>query len=317
MNLLNRYLDDAYISWMGSAMSCCAPQLRDNAEQKPLRGSSIPLFRNYRRSLTTLGVEKPMTILHHQPRLVPPPLPEPQDRPHTRSASREWVTRTRSFASRASSRGSFSVKRHVNAYNGPRRPHIGAPTNFVHIQNALPRRAERFRPLELSIYMPENQLSPILPHFGDVDVERASMMSFPPAALTHTRSDSALSNFSIPRKPLTSHKSISGRIERIPSTEWTRTLGPRPTLPESPSTQELMAALEQELPIAPPQARLRSNTGPARIISDSQRVAKVKSIMQEKFELERRLRDIDNIIEERQSIYMSSRAGSVYAASEG
>lgn len=260
-----------------------------------------------------------MTILHHQPRLIPPPLPEPQERPHTRSSSREWVTRTRSFASRASSRGSFAVKRTVNAYNGPRRPHIGAPTNFVHVQNALPRRTERFRPLELSIYMPDNQLSPILPHFGDVEQEhdRRSMMSFPSTTLVHARSESVMSNFSIPRKPLNSHKSISGRIERIQSSEWAHSLTHRPSLPESPSTQELMAALEQELPNFPPQARLRSNTGPASFISDSQRVAKVKSILQEKVELERRLRDIDSIIEERQSIYMSSRAGSVYAASEG
>src|ERR1700683_2815810 len=101
-----------------------------------------------------------MRIEHHQPRLVPPLVP-PQD------SSNEWSTRTRSFGSRASTRASFAVRRKLNAYNGfhsnnntPRRPQIGAPSDFRHIDHAMPRRKEVFRPLELSIYMPENQLSP-------------------------------------------------------------------------------------------------------------------------------------------------------------
>ena len=241
------------------------------------------------------GVEKPMRIEHHQPRLVPPPIPEPQERPSTRG--REWVSRSRSFASRASSRGSFSVKRKLNAYNGPRRPRnqfvISGPTDFRHVENAMPRRTEIFRPLELSIYMPENQLSPILPHFGttnDLSFSSDDLkdLPYPPAALTHSRSESALS-FRIPRKPLRS----SSRA----SSEWTAQFKPRPN---SLSAQELLAALENELPKAPPPARLRALTEPPAY-------ERVKSALHEKFELERRLRDIDEQIEERRSIYMSSR----------
>src|SRR5436309_14492440 len=99
-----------------------------------------------------------MTILHHQPTLIPPPIPETQ---HSRSSSYEWMSRTRSFASRASTRGSFSVRRKLNAYNEPRRPQIGAPTDFRHVENALPRGTFRFRPLELIIYMPKHRLSPL------------------------------------------------------------------------------------------------------------------------------------------------------------
>lgn len=83
------------------------------------------------------------------------------------------MSRSKSFASRASSRGSFSVRRKLNAYNGPRRPRmeIGPPSDFRHLENAMPsRRNEGFRPLELSIYMPQNQLSPILPHFRPDDL---------------------------------------------------------------------------------------------------------------------------------------------------
>jgi hypothetical protein len=235
-----------------------------------------------------------MRIEHHQPRLVPPPIPEPQERPSTRG--QEWVNRSRSYASRASSHGSFSVRRKLNAYNGPRRTRnqyvISAPTDFRHVENSMPRRTEVFRPLELSIYMPENQISPILPHFGSTDLSFESDdltgLPYPPAALTHSRTESALS-FRIPRKPL---RTSSGA-----SSEWTAQFKPRP---DSLSTQELLAALEKELPKAPAPARLRAMTEPPAY-------ERVKSALHEKFDLERQLKDIEEQIEERRSIYMSSR----------
>jgi len=172
----------------------------------------------------------------------------------------------------------------------------------------------------LSIYMPDNRLSPILPHFGVED----RVLSYPPAALVHVRSDSALSNFSIPRKPLNSHKSMSGRLETASAHTTPESVGsefvshplrPRPSLPESPSTQELMAALQEALPLSPPPARLRANTAPV-IYRNSVQAERIKSVMQEKHELEKRLKDIDSIIEERRSVYLSSHSGSIYSESE-
>jgi hypothetical protein len=255
-----------------------------------------------------------MTILHDQPRLVPPPTLEPH---HRRSSSREWASRTRSVVSRASTRASFSVKRKLNAYNGSRRPQIGAPTDFRHVQNAILRETEKFRPLELSIYLPNGRLSPLLPHFGDAEDEEPAL-PLPP--VLHTRSPSAMSNFSIPRKPLNSHRSVPALgtdAREVSSSEWvTHPLRPRPSLPESLSTHELLAALEEEIPRSPPTARLRSNTEPPRFFRrDSEQFERVKSILQEKVELERRIRDIDSIIEERQSVYFSSRAPSVFSTS--
>jgi hypothetical protein len=250
-----------------------------------------------------------MRIEHQQPRLIPPPIPELQERPSTRG--REWAARSKSFASRASSRGSFSVRRKLNTYNGPRRPRIGAPSDFRHLENSMPRRTERFRPLELSIYMPDNQLSPILPHFGTDNLsfppDDFDNLRFPSTAMTHSRSDSALS-FRIPRKPI---RSGSGT-----SSEWTANFRPRP---ESLNTQELLAALEKELPKAPQPARLRAMTEPPTY-------ERVKSALHERFELERRLKDIDEVIEERRSIYLNSRPTSratsnrpisIYAESHG
>jgi hypothetical protein len=249
-----------------------------------------------------------MRIEHHQPRLIPPPIPEPQERPSTRG--RELVTRARSFASRASSRGSFSVRRKLNTYNGPRRPRIGAPSDFRHVENAIPRRTAYFRPLELSIYMPENQLSPILPHFGETDdlsfPKDDKELPYPPTAITHSRSESALS-FRIPRKPI---RSSSGT-----SSEWTAQFKPRPG---SLSAQELLAALEHQLPKAPPPARLRSMTEPPAY-------ERVKSALHERFELEQKLKDIEEIIEERKSVYFNSRPtsratsrpASIYSEAQG
>lgn len=174
----------------------------------------------------------------------------------------------------------------------------------------MPRRTERFRPLELSIYLPDNQLSPLLPHFAPSDLsfppDGLGEVTYPSNAMTHSRSDSALS-FRIPRKPV---RSNSG------SSEWTANFKARPG---SLDAHELLAALEKELPKAPRPARLRAMTEPPAY-------ERVKSALHERFELEQRLKAIDEVIEERRSIYLSSRPisratisrpTSIYAESQG
>ncbi|RDL38837.1 uncharacterized protein BP5553_03177 [Venustampulla echinocandica] len=276
MKTLSGYLDDAYSAWLGAALGCCSPQRKQTLR----RGHGHE-------------VEKPMRIEHYQPRLIPSPVSEPQERPTTRG--REWRERSRSFASRASSRGSFSVRRKLNAYNGPRRPRISAPSDFRVVEHALPkiqRRSREFRPLELSIYMPQRQLSPILPHFGTMDdvthPDNMNDLTYPPSTFCHSRSESALS-FSIPRKAVRSGSRTSS--------DWTAQFQPRP---ESINTQELLAKLENDMPKRPAQARLRAMTEPPTY-------ERIKSALHEKFELEQRLRDIDEVIEERKSIYFNSR----------
>lgn len=158
--------------------------------------------------------------------------------------------------------------------------------------------------------MPDNQLSPILPHFATDDLsfppEDIDDLYFPPAAMAHSRSESALS-FRIPRKPVRSNSGTS---------EWTANFQPRP---ESLNAQELLAALEKELPKAPRPARLRAMTEPPAY-------ERVKSALYERYELERRLKDIDEVLEERRSVYLNSRPTSrasaarptsIYAESHG
>lgn len=153
-----------------------------------------------------------------------------------------------------------------------------------------------------------DQLSPILPHFehreDSFDSHRHSDIVLPPAALLQ-RSDSPMS-FSIPRKPVRS----SSRA----SSEWTAQFKARP---ESLSADQLLAVLEHELPKPPPPARLRAKTDPPSY-------ERVKSALHERYELEQRLKDIEEIIEERKSIYINSRPTSrasrpvsIYSQSNG
>jgi len=167
-----------------------------------------------------------------------------------------------------------------------------------------PRRDGDFRPLELSIYAgPDNNLTPILPLFGDdhPDVtpprpahtassnknwDSASM------ALTNDRSYSSMS-FHIPRRQPHERKgSGSGSVFSTPGTQAT----------------SISAA-----PLTPPQipfkSRARSHTAP----STERMLERIASAMLEK---ERLQAEIDSVVE-RQSIYMgSSRPSTAHGPSD-
>ncbi|PQE21418.1 acid phosphatase protein [Rutstroemia sp. NJR-2017a BBW] len=253
MQSLSRFLNDAQMAWLTSSINCCAGE--DDV------GSHEP--------------EKSMRIVNGQPKLISPPtLQKPFERPDTATAferptlkPNDWVT-TRS-RSRASSRTSFSPKRSFSSrHQTPGRLQISAPYNFQHhIETSyireppkvVVRPEPKLRPLELSIYLPGNRLSP-LPEFGPEDPEHQ---------LPHMRSESALS-FRVPRKPL-----LSTVVER-----------------RSLSTEELLNALVDDLPNPTPRTRLRSNTEPAAY-------ERVKSALLEKIELDQKLKEIDEAIERR------------------
>ncbi|KAM3065537.1 hypothetical protein ACMFMF_011022 [Clarireedia jacksonii] len=211
-----------------------------------------------------------MRIVNGQPRLISPPtLQRPFERPDTATAferptltPNDWVTRSRS---RASSRTSFSPKRSLSSRQ-PGRLQISAPYNFQHHTETsyireppkvVVRPEPKLRPLELSIYLPGNRLSP-LPEFGPEGLEHK---------LPHMRSESALS-FRVPRKPV-----LPTVVER-----------------QSMSTEELLNALVDDLPNPTPRTRLRSNTEPAAY-------ERVKSALLEKIELDKKLKEIDERIE--------------------
>ena len=222
-------------------------------------------------------------------------------RPRTRSSVHptEWVDRTRTLASRASSRGSMYIRRR-STKKPTRRLTIGQPMDFRKVEDALSP-MEVFQPLELSIYTPQNFLEP-LPNFTASDTLDGP--ECPTKALIWGRTASVLSTtpseFRIPRKPVQSIQGLSmyGDQRRsvdtksTPSTlnsEWTiQPLKSRPGLPVSPSTQELLEALQQRLPQEPPALRARSNTEPAAVLQrrSSEQIQRVKAAIEHKQELE-------------------------------
>lgn len=165
------------------------------------RSTSIKLV------LTIPGVEREMKICHHQPHLVPPmKLVLYEDMPSTPrlpppSQISQLVAQGRNLASRASDRASLSIRKRSSS-----RPKVSAPR--LRTADELPSgRLQQYRPLELSIYMPENRLSD-LPEFDAANFNIFGEIQLPPNALIHSRSEEHLghspNDSSLPRKPTTS-----------------------------------------------------------------------------------------------------------------
>ena len=147
-----------------------------------------------------------MRICHHQPHLVPPmKLVVYEDMPSTPqfpppSQISQLVSQGRNLASRASERASLSTRKRQSS-----RPKISAPR--LRTADELPLgRMQQYRPLELSIYLPDNRLSD-LPAFDVADFNDFGEIQLPPRALIHSRSEEHLgfpSSSSLSRKPATS-----------------------------------------------------------------------------------------------------------------
>src|SRR5271163_1300380 len=122
-----------------------------------------------------------MKICHNQPHLVPPmklvfydDMPATPQPPPSSQLS-QLVAQGRNLASRASGRASLSVRKKPSS-----RPSISGPLPT----DGLPfRRRNQYRPLELSIYLPDNRLSD-LPDFNVADFDDLGEIQLPANALT-------------------------------------------------------------------------------------------------------------------------------------
>ena len=85
------------------------------------------------------------------------------------------------------------------------RPSISLPTDFRRVEDPLP--GQRYRPLQLSIYLPENRLSR-LPEFDDAAFTAAGELQLPQKAVLRARSEATMMQVSnsIPRKAVASMK---------------------------------------------------------------------------------------------------------------
>lgn len=123
------------------------------------------------------------------------PLPPPP------SQISKLVSHGRRSMSRASTRASISARRRANS-----KPSISKPLPVVSASDLPLRRNPSFRPLQLSIYMPEQRLSD-LPSFDRYSFTEEGDIKPPPRALIRTKSE----EFLRPRSPIMPDAMMPGK----------------------------------------------------------------------------------------------------------
>lgn len=285
-------------------------------------------------------------VHHHQPRTCVPPVYTPYEQrsdssrslpqhafpnpltshrpstPHTDRMSRLSVS---SSTMRPLSRLSFSSTR-----SAPRRPNIGAPSDFRRVQSGRispVRKTSTFRPLQLSIYLPGNEL-PQLPTCWDNFVKEVyneiEELERPAPVLVKSKSEPMIlrresSSLSIPRKPVASissyttfdasHFSMDSNItqqtlsalndfpkppkSRSPDAPRTSIQDRRSSIATTKSTQDFLDALDSRLPLPPP-AVVRTNSEPTSAIyrRASEQSLRLRTHLEERESLEKRLPDL-------------------------
>jgi hypothetical protein len=220
-------VDISHKSWLAT-LGCCAPHKHNHEDEVELRGRNRGILDDGPRYATySPHTDDEVQLTFDQPQPIAPLRFEsdavcvPQ-RPTTAystfsswmESGKEAAVRTRA---RASSRAStFRSHWTGNSKRTTTRPSIGAPTDFRHLNDAnvqvepIPRRRASFRPLELSIYLPDNRLSP-LPDFTSCDWDqKLPDLEFPTKALLRSRPNSLSSGdcdsstHQIHRKPVRS-----------------------------------------------------------------------------------------------------------------
>ncbi|KAI9811875.1 MAG: hypothetical protein M1827_005226 [Pycnora praestabilis] len=285
-------MDRIYSRWLVSSIACCAPLLEHDEKRSESR-------------------ERTMKICHDQPQLIKPPNVNAYDGQAHDTSSHPYpqlIVGSQPLASRASSRTSFSVRRPKTTES--RRPTISAPSDFRQVEKfSTTRDNGGFRPLELSIYLPENKLSP-LPTFSE-ESNKPLGLEYPQQVLFRSRTDSLLSitsTFRIPRKPVPSlsgsrpHSFDMLSMSSRPSVDLAdNTLRTRPSLPDSLGTRELIDKLEVRLPKTPTPLLIRSQTEPIHILQrrETMQLKSVPTPSNERHDGESRLYRIETIMEER------------------
>ncbi|KAK2740545.1 hypothetical protein FQN57_006049 [Myotisia sp. PD_48] len=157
-------------TWISSYFSCIWPNTSEQAPPSQMHNNAV---------------NGEMAVHQNQPRLLPPMklvlydnIPDsPRVDPRPSFVS-NLVHEGRNLVAKASNRASLSTRR--NPARSRHKVKISEPFGFKHL-TAEPRRSKLFRPLELTIHLPGNQL-PELPVFGDFDVHRVESPQPPPKA---------------------------------------------------------------------------------------------------------------------------------------
>ena len=288
--------------------------------------------------LTPLAIGNFTEVCYEQPVLHPPPEYNP-DHPHATpqssyqlhtsrrpsSSLRQsgWLSESRLRTSKSLSRMSFTSRR-----SAPCRPTIGAPSEFRRVQSGRIspiRRSPAFRPLQLSIYLPGNEL-PNLPIFWEDGANKVEdmMLEQPAQAIVKARSDSMLlrrpsCSFSIPRKPVPSRMSSLDPSRFSMDSQFTlnwvgapsksrsidhlrsKSIERRPSFITTRSAQDFLDALDARDAhlTQPPPASMQSNCEPYTIYRRaSEQSLRLRTHLEERQSLEGRLPNCATIQEE-------------------
>ena len=252
---------NVHSKWLASSVLCCFP-LQDQSSEAQGKAfasesatssrepSALPVSSRMFPSLSTLNrtnvvVEgyNTTTVVDSQPQLqrplILPSLHSDINRPGSSDNRREsrrasvWLGGGPEMASRAKSKArrlsTQSAVKSSQRRSASRRLMIGEPADFRRVCVSPVPRLSAFRPIQLSIYTPGNEL-PKLPIFSDDpedddDIPVVTEVPRPPQALMRVRSDTlpirTVSNFSIPRKPLASRQSSVDVPKRSIDSEMT------------------------------------------------------------------------------------------------
>lgn len=291
-------------SWLSTLSQWCAP-LTSCLERKSRRSKSM--------SLTTTSISWPVGRSSDQDLLIdkddekaPRPVVYEQPAPQYRPIAEPEIFTDQSIEERPrkgvrSNRTGYTLKKRFRSDGSTRRPRISGPSEFRHLESGSfqfppldptpvqPQqtqytrytrrtRPSSFRPLELSIYMPKNHMSPILPHF-----EFPNLVTPPQPAHLGERLDED-------HQLLLRQRTNSSTPFHLPR---------KAVAEDRPAT-----ASENDAPIIPPksQARSRAHTSPESPEVETMK-ARVAGAM---IEVERLQKQIDEVIE-RQSLYERSR----------
>lgn len=291
---------ETYAAWLDSISHCCPPLASDRHTSTPECEAQADVVRVGGRLRTRIlsragDDEKDGGIFRRQPAREPAPSAEPFFEPAWPSGGREYAYEQATRNKRSMSGSSrFSMRRRLlSSSSSSRRPHISGPSNFRHLYSESfqfpspqPRHGQRpvsFRPLELSIYDPNNRLSPLIPDF---DINQ----HVPPPPAAHTRGDNSWDDSSV---TLTHERSYSSMSFHLPRRQG-----------QGHEESSFTNSPDSSPPRVPPRSRARAYTAP----NVDRILERIASAMLEKEKLQA---EIDSIVE-RQSIYTNSRPTTAY-----
>ena len=248
------------------------------------------------------------TSFFQQPAYIPPPkLDYSASKPVSRrnSLSLVWNSDTRTLLSRASSIASHATRKSRSRQH----PTIGTPTNFRRLNTSSDGPDSCFRPLELSIYVPGNEL-PSLPSFN----KNGKIEFPPPVILKRSRSETVLSRASIYAIPTAASGSLRGlpQADSIYSYDDNASLSPSmlsrshsiyiDVVTALPQSSQAFLDLLDEGPRPPVPLKVKSRTrsrSPKTVRRNaSDQNMRLRAHLEEREQMECRLQDFDTILEE-------------------